>query len=107
MEERMRRPELPPVHPGEILAEEFLAPLSISQNRLARDLAVPAQRVSQIVRGERAVTLDTALRLAAYFKTSPEFWLNLQQQYDLRTARAQHLPERIEREVRPMDVAQA
>ncbi len=103
----MGRPELAPVHPGEILAEEYLAPLDISQNRLARDLAVPAQRISQIVRGERAVTLDTALRLASYFKTSPEFWLNLQQQYDLRTARAQRLPERIEREVRPMDVASA
>lgn len=103
----MRHTELAPVHPGEILVEEFLAPLHISQNRLARDLAVPAQRISQIVRGERAVTLDTALRLAAYFKTSPEFWLNLQQQYDLRTARAQNLPERIQREVRPMDVATA
>ena len=66
-----------PVHPGEILLEEFLKPLGISQNRLGRDLNIPAQRVNDIVRGTRAVTVDTALRLARYFKTTPQSWLNL------------------------------
>ena len=71
-----------PVHPGEILLEEFLRPLKISQNRLGRDLNIPAQRVNEIVRGMRAVTVDTALRLARYFKTTPQFWLNLQAHYE-------------------------
>lgn len=71
------------IHPGEILEEEFLKPLGISQYQLAKDIAVSRLRISEIVRGQRAVTADTALRLAEYFGTSPEFWLNLQSRYDL------------------------
>lgn len=78
---------LDPIHPGEILNEEFMKPLGISINRLARDLHVPPNRVHGIVHGTRAVTADTALRLASYFGTTPETWLNLQSEYDLRIAR--------------------
>jgi addiction module HigA family antidote len=85
-------------HPGEILAEEFLKPMGISQNKLAVDIGVPATRVGEIVHGRRAVTPDTALRLARYFKMSPEFWLNLQQSHDLSKARKESA-KRIEREV--------
>ena len=74
--------KIPPIHPGEILLEEFLKPLGISQNRLARDLATPVVRVNEIVRGKRTVTADSALRLAKYFQTTPQFWLNLQAHYD-------------------------
>ena len=94
-----------PVHPGEILLEEFLKPLGISQNRLGRDLNIPAQRVNEIVRGIRAVTVDTALRLARYFKTTPQFWLNLQAHYDLEMAEASRLVERVNREVREREGA--
>src|SRR5205823_13446500 len=79
----MPRPKLPPVHPGEILNEEFLAPLGLSQYRLAKDTGVPPRRINEIVRGQRAITADTALRLSRYFGTSERFWLNLQAQYDL------------------------
>ena len=72
-----------PVPPGEILLEEFMKPLGISQNRLARELDLPPTRIHEIVHGRRAITPDTAYRLALYFRTSPEFWLNLQQRYDL------------------------
>ena len=75
-----------PIHPGEILREEFLVPLSMSANRLAAALDVPANRVSEIVGERRAVTADTALRLAAAFDTTAEFWMNLQQAYELRSA---------------------
>ena len=85
-------------HPGEVLAEEFLKPMGISQNRLAVDIGVPATRVGEIVHGRRAVTPDTALRLARYFKMSPEFWLNLQLSHDLSKARRESA-KRIEREV--------
>jgi len=71
------------IHPGEILKEEFLEPLGISQNQLAIDLRVPAPRISAIVHGRRAISADTALRLGAYFKMEPQFWLNLQNNYDL------------------------
>jgi antitoxin HigA-1 len=91
-----------PVHPGEILLEEYLAPLKISQNRLGRDLGVPAQRINGIIRGKRSLTVDTALRLATYFKTSPQFWLNLQMHYDLEMARETRLAERIRQEVREL-----
>jgi addiction module HigA family antidote len=77
---------MPPIHPGEILLEEFLKPLGMSANALARALHVPPNRVSAIVAGRRAVTADTALRLARAFETSPEMWLNLQQTYELRVA---------------------
>jgi antitoxin HigA-1 len=80
---------LSPITPGEILLEEFLAPLKISQNQLARDIDVPVSRISGIVKGERAITADTALRLAAFFKTSPDMWMTLQTEYDLRLARAE------------------
>jgi addiction module HigA family antidote len=75
------------IHPGEVLAEEFMAPLGISQNRLARDIAVPVSRVAGIVKGNRAITADTALRLARFFGTSAELWTNMQADYDLRVAR--------------------
>jgi addiction module HigA family antidote len=79
----MTRKKLPPIHPGEILLEEFLKPLELSQYRVARDLSVPPRRINEIVHGHRGVTADTALRLARYFGTSPRFWLNLQARYDL------------------------
>jgi addiction module HigA family antidote len=79
---------LEPIHPGEILREEFLRPMDISMNQLARDLDVPLNRVSLIVNGTRAITADTALRLATYFGVSPELWLNLQADYDLRSSSA-------------------
>ena len=75
------------IHPGEILVEEFMKPLEISQNRLARDLDVPVSRVAGIVKGERSITADTALRLGRFFATSAELWLGLQSEYDLRVAR--------------------
>ncbi|EGJ51750.1 HigA family addiction module antitoxin [Desulfocurvibacter africanus] len=92
---------IPPIHPGEILSEEFLQPLGISMNQLSRDLNISVQRVSEIVRGRRAITTDTAMRLAAYFKTSAEFWLNLQMRYDLEQAKDSNLASRISQEVRP------
>ena len=75
-----------PIHPGEILREEYLAPLGMSANALAHAIGVPANRISDVIRAKRAVTADTALRLARALKTSPQFWLNLQQSYDLRVA---------------------
>ncbi|MDC0358371.1 HigA family addiction module antitoxin [Oligoflexia bacterium] len=94
--------KLEPITPGEILQEEFLAPLEISQNKLARDLDVPVGRISDIVRGKRAITIDTALRLALYFGTTPEFWVSLQTRYDLKIAKRELLPD-IERDVRPIE----
>ena len=96
----MTSQKLPPVHPGEILLEEYLKPLGISQNKLGRDLNVPAQRINDIVRGQRAITVDTALRLARYFHTTPQFWLNLQSRYDLEIAQETRLVERVIKEVR-------
>ena len=84
---RNRTGKLDPICPGEILAEEFMKPMRISINRLARDIAVPPNRISAIVHGERAITADTALRLGKYFGVSPEMWMNLQSQYDLRMAK--------------------
>lgn len=78
---------LDPIHPGEILNEEFMKPLGISINRLSRDLHVPPNRIHAIVHGTRSITADTALRLASYLGTAPETWLNLQSEYDLRIAR--------------------
>lgn len=78
---------LDPIHPGEILLEDFLKPMEISINRLARDISVPPGRISTIVNGKRSVSADTALRLGVYFGVSPELWLNLQADYDLRVAR--------------------
>ena len=79
----MTRKRLAPVHPGEVLLEEFLGPLGLTQYRLAKELKVPARRVNEIVHGQRAVSADTALRLARFFATSDRFWLNLQAAYDL------------------------
>lgn len=90
---------LPPVHPGEVLLEDFMKPLGLSQYRLAQELNVPAMRISQIVHGKRAVTADTALRLARYFGTSADVWMRLQARYDLEIAEAE-LAERVEREVK-------
>ncbi len=95
----MPQRKLPPVHPGEILFEEFLRPLGLSQYRLAKDVSVPARRINQLVHGTRAVTADTALRLARYFGTSARFWLNLQARYDLEIER-DRLGPRLQREVR-------
>ncbi len=92
---------LPNVHPGEILLEDFLKPLGISQNRLARDIKVPPRRVNEIVLGKRAITPDSALRLARYFGTSERFWLGLQLDYDLEEAQ-RAVGEAVRREVRPM-----
>jgi len=78
---------LDPIHPGEILLEDFMKPLEISINKLARDIDVPPGRISNIVNGKRSITADTALRLGTYFGVSPELWLNLQTDYDLRIAR--------------------
>lgn len=75
--------KLPPTHPGEVLQEEFLKPLGISQYRLAKQLNVPARRINEIVQGKRSISADTALRLARYFGTTDRFWLNLQARYDL------------------------
>ncbi len=90
--------KLPPVHPGEVLLEEFLEPAGLSQYRLAKDISVPPRRINEIVHGKRAVTADTALRLSRYFATTPRFWLNLQAQYDL-DIEADRLGDRLDREV--------
>lgn len=84
---------LNPIHPGEILLEEFMKPLDISINRLARELSVPPNRVSEIVNGKRGITADTALRLGKFFNVSPETWMGLQAEYDLRVARRATGPE--------------
>jgi addiction module HigA family antidote len=87
-----------PIHPGEILLEEFLRPLQISQYRLAKDITVPPRRVNEIVHGKRAISADTALRFSRYFGTTDRFWLNLQTRYDLEVQR-ERLKGRLEREV--------
>src|SRR3954471_18523874 len=94
----MKQNKLPPVHPGEVLLEEFLKPLDISQYRLAKSMSVPPRRVNEIVLGKRSVSADTALRLGRYFGTSEEFWLNLQTQYDLDIEK-DRLGQRLESEV--------
>lgn len=95
----MASKKMPPLHPGEILLEEFLKPMNLSQNRLALDIRVPARRINEIVHGKRRITADTALRLAKYFKMSPQFWLGLQMDYDLDVAEDQ-LADRLDQEVR-------
>jgi len=86
------------IHPGEVLLEEFLAPMGLSQNRVAREIGVPPRRINEIVHGKRAITADTALRLARYFGTSETFWMGLQADYDLEEARSR-LGKRLETEV--------
>jgi antitoxin HigA-1 len=95
---------LPPVHPGEVLLEEFLRPLGLTQYRLAKGLSVPPRRINEIVHGTRAITADTALRLARFFGTSERFWLNLQTAYDLERER-DRLEGRLEREVQVLAAA--
>lgn len=94
----MPRKKLPPVHPGEILLEEFLQPLGISQYRLAKDLGIAPRRINQIIHARRAITADTCLRLARHFGTSERFWLNLQTNYDLELEK-DRIGDRLEREV--------
>ena len=95
----MKKRKLNPVHPGEVLLEEFLKPMGLSQNKLALNIGVPARRINEIVLEKRRITADTALRLARFFGTSSEFWLGLQSQYDLDVT-ADELGERLEKEVR-------
>ncbi len=90
--------KIPPIHPGEILMEEFLKPMGISQNKIAMDMRVPPRRINEIILGKRRITPDTALRLAKYFHMSPQFWLGLQMDYDLDIAEDQY-SDKINREV--------
>jgi antitoxin HigA-1 len=94
----MPRRKLDPIHPGEILLEEFLIPLGISQYRLAKDISVPPRRINEIVRGQRSISADTALRLARFFQTTERFWLNLQTRFDLELEK-DRLGDRLDREV--------
>jgi addiction module HigA family antidote len=96
--------KLAPIHPGEVLLSDFLEPLELSQYRLAQDISVPARRINEIVHGKRAISADTALRLARYFGTTDRFWLNLQARYDLEVQR-DVLGARLVREVRVLDRA--
>ena len=100
----MKKKILKPVHPGEILSEEFLSPLGLSQNSLALKLRVPARRINEIVQGKRGITADTALRLSAYFGNSAQFWLGLQTAYDLDVAKI-NSGSRIEQEIEPRKLA--
>ncbi|MBI5025562.1 MAG: HigA family addiction module antidote protein [Nitrospirae bacterium] len=98
--------KMAPVHPGEILLEEFLKPLEISQYKLAKDISVPPRRINEIVQGKRSITADTALRLARYFGLSERFWLNLQSRYDLEVEKDK-LDIRLEKEVRVLTLKSA
>lgn len=100
----MKAKKLPAVHPGEILQEEFMEPLGLSQNALARALKVPPRRINELVHGKRSVSVDTALRLARYWDTTPDFWLNLQTHYDLVVA-GEELASRIAQEVKVREKA--
>jgi addiction module HigA family antidote len=93
--------KLNPVHPGEVLLEEFLKPMGLSQNRVSLEIGVHPRRINEIVLGKRRITADTALRLARYFGTSPQFWMGLQNDYDLDLA-SDNLGDRLDLEVRPM-----
>ena len=98
--------KMPPIHPGIILFEEFLQPMSLSQYRLARDINVPPRRINEIVHGKRSITADTALRLGKFFNMSPQFWMNLQSRYDLEVAEDK-LVDRLEKEVHTYQSAHA
>jgi len=102
----MKKEKLAPIHPGEILMEEFLRPLGISQYRLAKDISVPARRINEIVQGKRSISADTALRLSRYFNLSERFWLNLQARYDLEMQKDK-LNGRIEAEVKVLELQSA
>ncbi|MDY7041774.1 MAG: HigA family addiction module antitoxin [Chloroflexota bacterium] len=101
----MNEQKLPPIHPGEILLEEFLKPMGISQYRLAKDISVPARRINEIVHGQRAISPDTALRLSRYFGSSERFWINLQARYNLEVEK-DRLRDRLDKEVRVYAAAQ-
>jgi len=101
----MSEQKLPPIHPGEILLEEFLNPMGISQYRLAKDTSVSARRINEIVHGQRAISPDTALRLSRYFGLSERFWINLQARYNLEVEK-DRLKDRLDREVRIYAAAQ-
>ena len=101
----MDREKLSPIHPGEILLEEFLNPMGISQYRLAKDISVPPRRINEIVHGKRSITPDTALRLSRYFGLSERFWMNLQARYNLEVEK-DRLQDRLEREVQVYMTAQ-
>jgi addiction module HigA family antidote len=100
----MAQKKLPPIHPGEILLEEFLTPLGVSQYRLAKEISVPPRRINEIVRGLRSISADTALRLARYFRTSELFWLNLQTRFNLDVEK-DRLGNRLNREVKVLEIA--
>jgi addiction module HigA family antidote len=97
----MKERTVPPIHPGEVLLEEFLKPMAVSQYRLAKDISVDPRRINAIILGKRAITADTALRLSRYFGTTERFWMNLQARYDLEVQRRQ-LGDRLEKEVRTL-----
>jgi addiction module HigA family antidote len=102
----MREKKSPPIHPGEILMEDFLTPLGISQYKLAKDISVPPRRINEIVHGKRSITADTALRLSRYFRLSERFWLNLQARFDLEVEK-DRLNGRIESEVKVLELSHA
>ncbi len=99
----MKNKKLPPIHPGEILMDEFLEPMGITQYRLAKDISVPPRRINEIVHGKRSITADTALRLGRFFSMSPQFWLNLQTRYDLEVTE-DFLEGRLDEEVHALKV---
>ncbi|MGD8393492.1 MAG: HigA family addiction module antitoxin [Desulfobacterales bacterium] len=98
----MKNKKLPPIHPGEILIEEFLKPMGLSQYRIAKDISVPPRRINEIVHGKRSISADTALRLGRFFGMSPQFWLNLQTRFDLEVTE-DLLAERLEKEVQVLN----
>src|SRR5216684_8332490 len=98
----MPRKKRNPIHPGEILSEEFMAPLGLSMNKMAMDLRVPVTRIADIVNEKRGITAETALRFARYFKNSPTFWMNLQTRYELEVAQDE-LAAKVERDVQPLE----
>ncbi len=102
----MKEIKLKPIHPGEILMEEFLKPLGVSQYKLAKDISVPPRRINEIVHGKRSISADTALRLSRYFRLSERFWLNLQARYDLEQEKDK-LHGRIENEVKVLELQHA
>jgi len=102
----MKDKKIAPIHPGEVLMEDFLLPLGISQYKLAKDISVPPRRINEIVHGKRSISADTALRLSRYFKLSERFWLNLQARFDIETEK-DRLNGRIEAEVKVFEVSHA
>ena len=102
----MKTKKIPPIHPGEILLENFLEPMGISQYRLSKDISVPPRRINEIVQGKRSISADTALRLSRYFGLSERFWLNLQSRYDLEVEKDK-LDARLAKEVRVLTLQHA